>query len=154
MSKLLLIITLTFFIGCAAPQRAVTLSELATTPELYLDSTVTFSGLVKESGFTEGRYYARTRNRLYLTITDGTRDVYGYMEGYNKGRILRAVRLAERAEEEEGQVTITGKLTGLAPWTELKFNRLQYKDESVEIMKSYLYTYPGDPHYGHRWHYP
>lgn len=154
MSTLGLIVILAFIVGCATPPRTVTLSELAASPELYRGSDVSFSGLVKEIHFKEGYYYDDTKNRLYLTITDGNRDVYGFMEGYNKGRILRAVRLAERAKEEEGQVTVTGRLVGLGPETRLKFNRIQYGDQSVLIVEGPLYTYPGDPHYGHRWHYP
>lgn len=154
MSILVFIVILTFLAGCAAPPRAVTLSELAANPGLYRGSAVSFNGLVKKSHFREGRYYDDTENRLYLTVTDGNIDIYGFMEGYDKGRILRAVRLAERAKEEQGQVTVTGRLAGPGPEARLRFNRIQYGDESVLIVEGPLYTYPGDPHYGHRRHYP
>ncbi len=154
MSSIFPIIVLVLFIGCAAPPRAITLSELSTTPEQYLDSTITFSGQVKESSYREGHYYAGSRSRLYLTITDGVRDIYGYMEGYDKGRVLRAVKLTEKAKKEEGEVTVTGRLTGLAPQTEVKFDRIRYKGEGVLISEDYFSSYRSSPHYGHHWHYP
>jgi hypothetical protein len=149
----LIIIVLVSFLGCATPPRLATISELTTHPELYFDSTVSVSGVIKDAEYREGHYYNNTENVLCMTITDGTLDIYGYMAGYDKGRVQRAVRLAERAQKEKGWVTLTGRVVSFNP-ERFMFDSIQYDGDGILITRNPLNIYPGDPHYGHRWHFP
>lgn len=146
MLGLFLVLVVTLFPGCATPQ-AVTLSQLTTTPELYRNKTVEFSGMVKESS-----YQANGKSRLDLTVTDGAQEIYCYKESYNKRVISRAARLTAGAKNEEGQISVIGTVRAPAPRINLELQILKYKGESVNLsLSNYDYGYP---YYPYNWSAP
>ncbi len=146
----LFILFLVFLSGCAAPPpRIVALSELALNPELFKNTTVQFTGFVKEN-----KYIEMVLGRWELTVTDGQYEIYCFKEGYNLSLLRHGAKLAEEAKEGEGAVTVTGKpilLHGLRPMSALEIERLNYKDISVYVKPADypLYYYYG-PYYGPR----
>ena len=142
MLGLFLVLEVTLLTGCATP-KAVTLSQLATTPELYRNKAVQFLGMVKESS-----YQVNGKVGLDLTVTDGTQEVHCYKESYNQRVMNLAARLTKRAKEEEGQIAVTGIVRAHDPRTDLELQILEYKGKSVDIsLTNYEYRYPYHPYW-------
>ncbi|HHT9119762.1 MAG TPA: hypothetical protein ACFYD3_04350 [Candidatus Hypogeohydataceae bacterium YC41] len=144
----LLIFLLISLVGCATPPRAVTLSEVAKNPLLYKNTPIQFAGLIKENHYSENFL-----GRWEVLVTDGQTELYCFKKGYNLGLLRRGAKLADEAKEEEGTVSVTGRLVTLHTIKEtptLEIQRLSYKGKSVNVETA---DYP-DYYYGRYPYYP